>query len=321
MSSLPAPARHRAALVALGAVTVSSNVGFVLYKASVMAHQPFAVGESSWFLAAHDLAPRFFLGVLLLIAIFGRSVMQLTRTEWRQAVFMALTSFGGCMLQLDGLQRTTAATTAFLTQFYVVLIPLWWALLHRKRPDWRVPVACVLVLVGVAILARVNWETFRIGRGEAEVLLGAVFFSFLLVSLNWPAFSANRAERTSAAMFLLEGVLFTALSLLTCREPVHLIAPYASFSWLTLMVASTVLGSVGPFVFLNHWQRFITATEAGVLYSFGPVIATLAEVFLPALISGWVGIAYANQPLTMTLVTGGAFILAANGLLQWKPVR
>jgi hypothetical protein len=174
-------------------------------------------------------------------------------------------------------------------------------------------------MVGVAILARVNWETFRVGRGEAEVLLGAVFFSFLLVSLNWPAFSANRAERTSAGMFLIEGVLFAALSLLTCRDPANLVAPYSSPAWLTLMVASAVLGSVGPFVFLNYWQRFITATEAGVLYSFGPVIATLSEVILPAVISGWAGIAYANQPLTLTLVVGGAFILAANGLLQWKP--
>ena len=85
------------------------------------------------------------------------------------------------------------------------------------------------------------------------------------------------------------------------------------------MVASAVLGSVGPFVVMNHWQRFVTATEAGVLYSFGPVIATVAEVFLPAILSGWAGIAYANQPLTLSLFVGGALILAAYGLLQWKP--
>jgi drug/metabolite transporter (DMT)-like permease len=321
MNSQPAPARHRAALAALVAVTITSNVGFVLYKASVLAHQPYAIGESSWFLAAHDLAPRFLLGGLLLMVMFGGRILQLTPAEWRQTAFMAVTSFAGCVLQLDGLQRTSAATTSFLTQFYVVLIPLWWALLHRKRPDWRAPAACVLVLAGVAVLARVDWQTFTIGRGEAEVLLAAVFFSFLLVSLNWPAFAHNRAERTSAAMFLIEGVLFAALSLVTCREPANLVAPYASPVWLTLMVASALLGSVGPFVVMNHWQRFVTATEAGVLYSFGPVIATLSEVFLPAVISGWAGITYANQPLTMTLVVGGALILAANGLLQWKPAR
>jgi drug/metabolite transporter (DMT)-like permease len=146
-----------------------------------------------------------------------------------------------------------------------------------ERPDWRVPVACVLVLAGVAIIARVDWRTFTIGRGEAEVLLGAVCFSFLLVSLNWPAFAGNRAERTSAGMFLLEGLLFAAVSMLVCREPANLVAPFASPGWVTLMVASTILGTIGPFVMLNHWQRFITATEAGVLYSFGPVIATVAR--------------------------------------------
>ncbi len=321
MKGPTASARHRAALVALCVATVSSNVGFVLFKSSVLAHQQYAAGESSWFVAAHDLAPRFLLGVGLLTLLFGARVLQLTRTEWRQATFMAVTSFVGCMLQLDGLQYTTAATTSFLTQFYVVLIPLWWALLHRERPDWRIPVACVLVLAGVAIIARVDWQTFTIGRGEAEVLLGAVCFSFLLVSLNWPAFAANRAERTSAGMFLLEGVLFAIVSVLVCREPANLVAPFTAPGWVALMVASTVFGTIGPFVMLNHWQRFITATEAGVLYSFGPVVATLTEVFLPAIISGWVGITYANQPLTLTLVTGGALIIAANGLLQLRPKR
>ncbi len=321
MTALTASARHRAALVALGAATVSSNVGFVLFKASVLAHQQHAVGESSWFVAVHDLAPRFLLGVILLALLFGARVLQLTRTEWRQAAFMAVTSFVGCMLQLDGLQYTSAATTSFLTQFYVVLIPLWWAVLHRERPDWRVPVACVLVLAGVAIIARVDWRTFTIGRGEAEVLLGAVCFSFLLVSLNWPAFAANRAERTSAGMFLLEGLGFALVSVLTVRTPAHLVEPFTAPGWVALMVASTVFGTIGPFVMLNQWQRFITATEAGVLYSFGPVIATLSEVFLPALISGWVGITYANQPLTVTLVIGGALIIAANGLLQLKAKR
>jgi drug/metabolite transporter (DMT)-like permease len=319
MTAMTASSRHRTALTALALATVFSNAGFVLFKASVLAHQPFAVAESSWFLAAHELAPRFLIGTLLLAALFGRRVLQLTPGEWRQAVFMAVMSFGGCMLQLDGLQRTSAATTAFLTQFYVVLIPLWWALLHRERPGWRVPVACVLVLAGVAVLARVDWQTFRIGRGEAEVLLSAVFFSWLILSLNWPAFTANRAERTSAGMFLIEGGLFVGVSLATCRAPANLLAPYASPGWLGLMLTGTVLGTIGPFVVLNHWQRRITATAAGVLYSFGPFIATLAEVCLPAVISRGTGITYANQPLTLTLVAGGGFITLANVIIQLRP--
>ena len=69
-------------------------------------------------------------------------------------------------------------------------------------------------------------------------------------------------------------------------------------------------------VLLNHWQRFVTPVEAGLLYSFGPVVAALAEVFAPAHLSRWAGLDYPNQPLTLTLITGGALVLAANVLIQ-----
>lgn len=313
------PARHWTALGLLAAITVSTAVSFVLSKGSVLAQLPFAAGESTWFISAHNLVPRFFLGALLLFALYRGRVLHLTRLEWQQAVFLAVTSFAGCLLQNDGLQRTSAATTAFLTQFYVILIPLWWALYHRKRPSWAVVVASLLVLAGVAMLARLDWQTFRIGRGEAEVLLATVFFSLMLTSLNWPAFAGNRAECTSTMMFLIEGGLFAAVAVATCREPAHLFLPYTSPSWVWLVVVTTIIGTAGPFVVMNHWQRRITPTEAGLLYSFGPVVSALTEVVLPAHLSRWMGIDYANQPLTFALVVGGALILGANVLIQLWP--
>ena len=312
-------ARHASALAVLSAVTVVAGASFVLFKATVLAQLPFAAGESSWFIAASNLVPRFALGVLCLLAWYRGKVLHLTRPEWTQAVFMAVMSFIGCMLQTDGLQRTTAATTAFLTQFYVILIPLWWALVHRKRPTVTVLLAGLLVLAGVAVLARVDWRTFQIGRGEAEVLGSTLFFSLLLCSLNWPAFATNRAECTSTGMFLIEGALLALVSVATVREPAHLFTPYTSPAWLVLLLVAAVLGTAGPFVLMNHWQRFITTTEAGLLYSFGPVVAALTEVFMPARLSRWMGIDYADQPLTFALVAGGALILGANVLIQLWP--
>jgi drug/metabolite transporter (DMT)-like permease len=316
------PARHWTALGLLAGITVTTGVSFVLFKASVLAQVPFAAGESTWFISAHNLVPRFFLGALLLFAIYRGRVLHLTRPEWTQAVFLAVTSFAGCLLQNDGLQRTSAATTAFLTQFYVILIPLWWALYHRKRPSWSAGVASLLVLLGVALLARMDWHTFRIGRGEAEVLGATVFFSFMLTSLNWPAFAGNRAQCTSTMMFLIEGGLFAIVAVATCRETSHLFTPYTSPSWVWLVIVTTITGTAGPFVVMNHWQRFITPTEAGLRYSFGPVVSALTEVGLPAVLSAWIGINYPNQPLTFALVFGGALILAANALIQlWPPEK
>lgn len=312
-------ARHASALAILGASTAVSGAGFVLSKASVLAQLPFAAGESSWFISAHNLAPRFLLGALALVAFYRRRVLRLTRAEWTQALFLALASFAGCMLQTDGLQRTSAATTCFLTQFYVILIPLGWAFVHRKRPTVTVLLACLLVLAGVSVLAHIDWRTFRIGRGEGEILLATIFFSLMLGSINWPGFAANRADATSTMMFLLEGVLFAGLSIATCRDSAHLFAPYTSLGWLALVVATTLFLTAGPFVLINRWQRFIPPTEAGLIYSVGPVLTALTEAVLPVVLATWIGIAYANQPLTSTLVTGGALILGANLLIQLWP--
>lgn len=309
-------ARHWTALGILAVCTFFSGASFVTYKASVLAQAPFAAGESTWFISAHNLAPRFLLGALLLVAVYGGRVLGLTGAEWRQAGFMALASFAGCLLQNDGLQRTTAGTAAFLNQFYVILVPFWMALLHRRWPSILTLVATVLVMAGVGLVARLDWTTLRVGRGEAELLLATVFFSLLLCSINWPAFAANRAERTSAAMFLMEAVLFSAIAGATVRDPVHLASPFTSPAWNALLLTATVLGTAGPFLFINRWQRFVTPTEAGLLYSFGPVVAALAETMLPAGIGRWTGLAYPNQPLTIALVAGGGLILAANVLVQ-----
>jgi hypothetical protein len=56
-----------------------------------------------------------------------------------------------------------------------------------------------------------------------------------------------------------------------------------------------------------------------LLYSFSPVMAAVTETFLPAPLSRWIGIDYANQPLTISLVTGGALILGANVVIQLWP--
>jgi drug/metabolite transporter (DMT)-like permease len=177
------------------------------------------------------------------------------------------------------------------------------------------------VLAGVAVLARVDWHTFRIGRGETEILLAAVFFSLLLSCINWPPFGTNRAERTSAAMFLIEAGLFAAVSLVTCRDAANLVAPYLSIPWVGLAVLAALLGTAGPFILINRYQRFVSPNEAGLIYCFSPVIAALAEIVAPAPLSRWLGFEYANQPLTTALVIGGALILAANILIQLQPAR
>ena len=69
----------------------------------------------------------------------------------------------GMIFQNDGLQYTSASTSAFLTQIYAILIPLWLALRRRRLPPAVVWVSCVLVLAGVA-----DPRAVRLGRAAVR---------------------------------------------------------------------------------------------------------------------------------------------------------
>ncbi len=299
--------------------TAAGAMGFVFGKASLLMQGALAPGESTWFLSAQNMTPRFAIGVLLLVALHGAGVLRLTAREWTQGMFMAVCSFVGTMLQTDGLQCTTASVTAFVTQFYVVLIPLWAALAHRRLPGWPVFTAGLLVLVGVAVLAHLDWRTFRLGRGEAEILAAAVFFSLLVFGLTWDGWANNRPERAVAGMFAVEILLFAALAFALHRGPESLVAPLLSPVWFVLLAGVAVFSTTGPFIVMSRWQRFVGASEAGLIYSLAPVFSALSGLCLPDLLAGFCGIAYANETASLSLVTGGLLILAANALVQFRP--
>jgi drug/metabolite transporter (DMT)-like permease len=316
---MTATAQRWRAITVLFWGSAGTGVSFVLGKASFQVQLPCVAGESTWFMAAQNMAPRLAIGVGLLVALYGVRVLRLTAMEWRQAWFMAVTSFAGCLFQLDGLQYTTASVTAFLTQFYVILIPLGAALVHRRRPGPRLMLAGLMVLAGMALLAHVDWRTFHVGRGEAEVLAGSVFIALLIGSLNWRSFAGNRPERATAGMFAVEAAMFAGTCLLTVRAPASLGTPWLSPAWLALMAGAALLGTAGPFILMTRWQRVITATEAGLIYSFAPIFSALAGWFLPGLITRATGIGYANERVTASLAVGGLLVIGANVLIQLRP--
>jgi hypothetical protein len=69
---------------------------------------------------------------------------------------------------------------------------------------------------------------------------------------------------------------------------------------------------------MNRWQKFVTATEAGLIYCVEPFIASVLSLFLPAIFSVWASVHYANEQFTARLLIGGGFITAANLLVQSK---
>jgi drug/metabolite transporter (DMT)-like permease len=87
----------------------------------------------------------------------------------------------------------------------------------------------------------------------------------------------------------------------------------------SLLLALTFACTLVTFSLMNHWQRFVTATEAGLIYCAEPLWASLFSLWLPGILTFWTGAAYANEHATTRLLLGGGLITLANVGLQLRP--
>jgi len=312
---------HTRAVLMLVLTTLFWGLSFPLVKAIALAHAAVLPASSNWFITACSVAPRFLLGTAVLLLVLGRRLRTFTRLELKQGGLIGLAVGAGMLFQNDGLQFTSASTSAFLTQIYSVMIPLWIAWRLRRRPPGIVLLCCALVLPGVAILGRFDFRTLHLGRGEVETLVSSVFFMMQIFLLERKEFAANRALPVTLVMFVTAAVLFSGLALATAPHPADVLVPWTSGPWLGFTGLLTLFCTLGAFVLMNTWQPKITATEAGLIYCVEPVFTALMALFVPAWLSAWGRLHYPNEQVTWHLLVGGGLITGANVLIQLRPPR
>jgi drug/metabolite transporter (DMT)-like permease len=314
------PRQRREALLMLLVANFFWGLSFPLIKSIAMTHARLIPESGNWFITAWAVAPRFLLGSLVLFVWQLKNLRSFTACEWKQGIGLGAFAAAGMLFQTDGLQFTEASTSAFLTQLYAIMIPVFLAVRSRRVPPWTVWVSCFLVLAGVAILGRLDWRTMQLGRGELETLISSVFFMGQILWLERAIFAGNRVLPVTLVMFATEAAIFTVLAACTAPNWEALLVPWTSMPWLGFTLALTVFCTLGAFLIMNTFQPRITATEAGLIYCVEPVFGSMLALFLPALFSAWASINYPNEVATPHLLLGGGLITAANVLIQLKPL-
>lgn len=274
---------------------------------------------SSVFFAALCVAFRFTAAGLVMAAFCGRSLRNVTRLEVMQGAGLGLFGGLGLVLQMDGMAYTLASTSAFLTQAYCVIIPIWVCLRYLRLPAPQVVGACLLAVVGAGVLSGLGSEKFQFGRGEWETLAGSVMFTGQILWLDRPVFHPNNSRHASVIMFGVMALTAWPMAFATAPNIGALLTAYQSPSAMTLLAVLVGLCTLVTFPVANHWQPRITATQAGLLYCTEPVFTAFITLFVPGVISSATGIQYANESLTLHLIIGGVAILAANVWLLIAP--
>jgi drug/metabolite transporter (DMT)-like permease len=312
------PALHRRAVLWLMAGTAAWGLSFPVQKMLTMLQQDLVPAAGTWFLTSWIICLRSLMAAAVLLLWKPQLLRGMTREEVRQGLLLGLIGGLGLILQADGLAHTSASTSAFLTQSYCVILPIWHCFSRRIVPEWRLVFCTGLVLWGISILSGFNWRTLHMGRGEWETLGAAAAFTIQIILLERPRYRENRAMPVTLLMFLGFAAWSAPVAVMAAPQIGDLWRVVASPAAVAHLGVLALACTVFAYAIMNLWQPKVSATEAGLIYCIEPVCAAVYALFLPGILSRWTGVSYPNEILTSTLISGGLLITAANVLLQVK---
>jgi drug/metabolite transporter (DMT)-like permease len=291
------------------------GMSFVTMKALGLKQAQMVPEPGTFFWTALSLAVRFGFATLAMWLWIGRDAWTTTRLELSQGIGLGLFGGLGVLFQMDGVQHTSASTSAFLTQCYCIFIPLFVAVRLRRWPSKTVGVSVAMVLAGVAVLAQFDWHDLSLGRGEWETIVASLFFSGQILWLDRPVFKDNRAGHASLVMFGVMGLVVFPGTFADWENMGAALGTFRSPSVIGFMLILTLFCTLAAYYLMNRWQRYISATRAALIYCSEPVFASVFALFLPLWFSAAAAVQYMNERLTWELVLGGSLITLANVLI------
>ena len=267
---------------ALLAATVIWGVAFVVVK-----NQVNVMG------ATYILAFRFTIATIFLALIFIPKMKLMTKKTWLHGLIVGALLFGAYFFQTVGQKYTTAGNSAFLTSFYVVLVPLLYALIFRKKPDLLDVICAVAALIGIGLI---SLSSLSLNSGDGLTLVCGLFFALHIIALS-------RFTKTD------DVCLLTMLQFLFAAAISWLIAPIydGALDIEVLKVPETVLSllylgvlsSGVAFLFQSFGQKYTKAATSAMLLSTESVFGALA---------GWL---WGGESISITFAAGAALMLVA----------
>ncbi len=274
-----------------------------------------------------------FCSAFLIFAIFFRGILvRATAAEWIAGSQIGVFFFIGLILQIIAMATIPASRSGFLTSLVAVFTPLLTAILLSTRPPWSVALGVVIALLGVSVLtglvvfdggaitlasdSRTAWTS-----GDSLTTVAAVFFAGQILLVDYHGRRLDAAAMTPGMFAATAFLALVTFSIARLTVPETSSGGWFSLAmqprfW-TLILALSLLSSVLAFNWMNTYQHYVSASQAGIIYTLEPVFASAAAMILPAWLSTWFLIDYANERLVWPMLIGGALIIVANLVSLW----
>jgi drug/metabolite transporter (DMT)-like permease len=240
------------------------------------------------------LACRFLAAAALVAVVFRKEIRTLSRDGLKAGLIMGAFLTAGYVFQTLGLDRTTAANAGFITGLFVVLTPIFGALLLKQsagRPAW---VAALASGIGLYLLSGAGKETHPLG--DALVFLCACSFSFHILA-------TDRAlkKHDPAALLVVQLATCGVVSLVAATASGDLAVPRTEPVLFALVVTAVFASALGFFV--QTWaQMLVSPARTALILASEPAFAGFFAYLLQGerpTTYGWIGAALIMGSIVM----------------------
>lgn len=245
--------------------------------------------------ALNDVSPslfvtiRFSIATLLLLPFVIPQLRGSNSERWKEALILGILLYLGFAAQTIGLRYTTATKSAFFTGMFVVLTPIFQALIEKKIPKREHIVGIIFVFTGIIFLSSKGTsfldifyelgENFNIG--DFLTLLCAVFFALYIVYLDmisdkhdFKFLTFVQVAVTAVIAFVVSQLFsFTSIEVITFNINGWVIAA---------LLYTSILATIVTTLVQTKYQQFVTPTKTGIIFSLEPIFAAVAAYLIIA---------------------------------------
>ena len=257
--------------------SIAASAGLLL-AATIWGFSFVIVKDSLDYIGAfYMVAYRYTIAAVTMSLIFIKKWKLLSRDYICHGALTGLFLFLAYATQTVGCDYTTAGKNAFLTTFYVIMIPVLTWLLFKKRPRFYVFIAAVMSLTGIGLLALGSGDKgFNIG--DLLTLICGIFFALHIIYTE----KYNKAGGDPLFLTLLQ-FIFTAIAGWICAPFLEGSFPAATafsgrvvLSMLYLGLLSTMVG----FSLQNIGLKYVQSSIASLFLSFESVFGILFSTLI-----------------------------------------
>lgn len=238
------------------------------------------------------LALRFSLAAIILAVLFIPKWKQLNKGLVAAGIRMGIALFFEFFFFTVGIQYTEASKSSFIIASYIILLPIAYFIIRRKKPGKMDVFSSVLCMAGLCLLLAHNLSGFN--KGDLLSIFCAVAYAVHVV------YSSQYAKQYDGGLLNLiqlatSAVLSIVASLILGDFQVAVIAQVPVRAVVYLAVICTIL----PYFLCLFGMKYVSTTTSGILLSFESVFATFLAVLL------------LREAVYWQLIVGGAIIIAS----------